>query len=236
MSSKNHYLSALVLLFCVSCLSQKNEKSTSFFKYKVSKGDTLFSIAQKTNVPWPQIIQWNQLSSPSNQLEVGRILNIGFTQEEAEEHEDEPVLQFRQGNQKGIWFNDGVNIMWPTHGKVTSEFGYRRGKLHAGIDISATPGSSIIAVDDGYVEYVGFRKGYGRMILMSHQKGYKTLYAHLKRTKVKNGEWIGQGQVIGHMGASGNARGVHLHFEYRSADNVPIDPRHLLPRMDLAQR
>ncbi len=221
-----------VLLLCVSCLSQKKEKGLGVLRYKVSHGDTLYTIAQKTHVPWPQIMDWNKLINP-NRLEVGSLLNLGFTDVEDIENE-QPSIKFHQSNKKESWLDDSSNIIWPARGRVTSGFGFRRGKLHAGIDISAPSGSAIFVVDDGVVEDVGHRKGYGRVIVVSHKKGFKTRYAHLKRMNVKKGQILKQGDVIGYMGASGNARGVHLHFEYRSDNDIPLDPKHLLPRVNIA--
>jgi murein DD-endopeptidase MepM/ murein hydrolase activator NlpD len=106
----------------------------------------------------------------------------------------------------------------------------RRKKPHLGIDLAGATNSAILAAHDGTVIYVGrdFR-GYGRMILIEGRQGWASLYAHLNRAKVKEGQRVHQGEKIGLMGKTGRATGVHLHFEMRK-DRGPVDPLLYLPQ------
>ena len=79
------------------------------------------------------------------------------------------------------------------------------------------------------MEYAGWLRGYGKIIILRHKKGYTTRYAHLSRMKVKQGERVKRGQVIGVSGASGKVTGPHLHFEVRRYNKL-INPLKLLPR------
>ena len=87
---------------------------------------------------------------------------------------------------------------------------------HRAIDIAAVQGTPVTAADRGVVVRAGWNdQGYGRFVVIDHQIDYVTLYAHLDRILVHEGEIVGQGQVIGTVGSTGNSTGPHLHFEIR---------------------
>jgi murein DD-endopeptidase MepM/ murein hydrolase activator NlpD len=117
-------------------------------------------------------------------------------------------------------------LIWPTSGTVTSEYGTRWGRLHAGMDIAASTGTRIYAANGGRV-LGGCGGGYGNCVLIDHGGGFVTLYAHLNQVFVSGGQ-VSRGQNIGTMGCTGSCTGPHLHFETRingSAQN----PRSFLP-------
>jgi murein DD-endopeptidase MepM/ murein hydrolase activator NlpD len=116
----------------------------------------------------------------------------------------------------------------PTEGKVTSEFGLRHGRPHKGIDIANKTGTPIYAVMDGVVLFSGRQNGYGSVIIVEHPDFIMTVYAHNEINLVREGDKVLQGQQIATMGATGNATGPHLHFEYRIKGNA-INPRKVLP-------
>ena len=117
---------------------------------------------------------------------------------------------------------------WPAGGTVTSEFGYRWGRLHAGLDIGAPEGSPIWAARGGTVTYAGAMGGYGNLVLLDHGGGVSTAYAHQSAIMVSVGASVSAGQQIGQVGSTGNSTGPHLHFETRIGGN-PQDPRSYLP-------
>lgn len=94
---------------------------------------------------------------------------------------------------------------------LTSKFGPRWGRMHTGIDLTGS--KSILASDDGVVEFVGNRTGTGKTIIINHKNGYKTLYGHLNSYNVSEGDIVEKGDNIGVMGNTGHSTGVHLHFE-----------------------
>ncbi|MCZ8521423.1 MULTISPECIES: LysM peptidoglycan-binding domain-containing M23 family metallopeptidase [Paenibacillus] len=96
--------------------------------------------------------------------------------------------------------------------KVTSGFGRRWGRAHNGTDL-VSERRDILASDAGRITFAGWKSGYGRTIVIDHGNGYETLYGHLSRIGVKEGEAVEKGEKIGVMGSSGNSTGVHLHFE-----------------------
>lgn len=104
-------------------------------------------------------------------------------------------------------------FIFPTSGVLTSEFGYRWGRNHDGIDIGAPTGTPIRAADGGTVILSGWYYGYGLAIKIDHGGGYVTLYGHNNSNYVNVGDKVFQGQVIGEVGNTGNSTGSHLHFE-----------------------
>jgi murein DD-endopeptidase MepM/ murein hydrolase activator NlpD len=102
---------------------------------------------------------------------------------------------------------------WPVIGaRITSYMGMRWGRMHKGIDIVGN--SSILAADEGVIEFAGYDSGgYGNEVIINHNNGFKTLYGHMKSIKVKKGQIVEKGEVIGIMGSTGHSTGTHLHFE-----------------------
>ena len=98
-------------------------------------------------------------------------------------------------------------------GTLTSYFGPRWGRLHAGVDWGISTGSTVVASSGGRVVSAGWNGGYGYSVLIQHPDGRKTRYAHLSKITVSNGEYVTQGERIGLSGNTGNSTGPHLHFE-----------------------
>ena len=114
-------------------------------------------------------------------------------------------------------------FIWPVNGTFTSPFGYRWGRLHAGIDIAVPEGTPIRAADGGTVAIAGWTGGYGNYTCVNHGGGVSTCYGHQSRIAVSVGQSVSQGQVIGYSGNTGNSTGPHVHFEVRIGGN-PVDP------------
>ncbi len=96
-------------------------------------------------------------------------------------------------------------------------------KEHAGIDFPAETGTPVLAAADGTVTGAGFTSGYGNYVIIEHEDGYSTLYAHMEEILTEEGETVQKGDEIGTVGSTGNSTGPHLHFELRLNDE-PIDP------------
>lgn len=116
--------------------------------------------------------------------------------------------------------------------RVASGFGYRidpiykTPKMHTGIDFTAATGTPIYATGDGKVNESGYDNGgYGNHVIISHGYGYKSLYGHMKKVKVRTGDHVKRGEVIGWVGSTGKSTGPHLHYEIiKNGDK--IDPIH----------
>lgn len=104
---------------------------------------------------------------------------------------------------------------WPVSGTITSNFGWRHGRMHKGLDIWSSKKSrqAIDASLGGKVVKAGYHSDYGNMVVIDHGGGWTTLYAHLSRITVGVGQQVTSGQCLGFMGQTGNATGYHLHFE-----------------------
>ncbi len=114
-------------------------------------------------------------------------------------------------------------LIYPVNGTLTSPFGSRWGRLHAGLDIAVPTGTPVHAADSGTVRYAGWMSGYGNYTCVQHTSTLSTCYAHQNSISVKVGQSVRQGQVMGQSGNTGNSTGPHMHFEVRS-NGTPVDP------------
>jgi murein DD-endopeptidase MepM/ murein hydrolase activator NlpD len=119
--------------------------------------------------------------------------------------------------------------IWPVTGWLTSAFGKRtdpftrKNAFHNGIDIAASSGNPIRATADGFVSHVKREKIGGNVVIISHGGGYTTVYCHLSKFKVKPGQKVKRGDVIGLIGQTGKSLGPHLHYEVR-VNGTPVNP------------
>ena len=122
-------------------------------------------------------------------------------------------------------------LRWPVEGRVRTRFGKRGDTPHDGIDIEAAKGTRIQAAANGVVIYSGNQiKGYGNLVIIRHDSGLITVYAHNDRNLVEEGDTVDSGEVIGEVGQTGIAKVPHLHFEVRRKEQ-PSDPlEYLEPR------
>jgi murein DD-endopeptidase MepM/ murein hydrolase activator NlpD len=114
-------------------------------------------------------------------------------------------------------------FIWPANGSISSGFGMRWGRLHAGIDIPLSEGTPLRAADGGSVAIAGWVGGYGNYTCIQHGGSLSTCYGHQSRIAVSVGQSVSQGQVIGYSGNTGHSTGPHLHFEVR-VNGSPVDP------------
>ena len=116
---------------------------------------------------------------------------------------------------------------WPLRGTITSRFGYRSifggTSYHSGLDIAAPYGTQISAADGGTVTFVGWRGSYGQTVIITHDNGMVTYYAHCSSLLVNTGDRVYQGQAIARVGMTGTATGYHCHFEVR-VNGHSVDP------------
>lgn len=223
--------------------------------HEVVAGDTLPLIAQKYEVTEDLIIDSNLIDDPQK-LTVGQKLYIPYPKENVQvatlppspevitetppgEVSQEPAVLSSEPEvippEEGV-VQEPSRFIWPVDGVVTSGFGDRHGRLHDGIDISAPLGSPVCAANTGKVIYVGRMSGYGNLVILKHSENYFTAYAHMRSYKVKKGETVKQGAIIGEVGRTGRAKSPHLHFEVRHK-TASKNPLELLPeKIDLAQK
>ena len=122
------------------------------------------------------------------------------------------------------WPYGSGHFSWPVYGWLSQSYRYD----HRAVDLAAPTGTPVTAADRGVILRAGWNdQGYGRFVIIDHKIDYVTLYAHLDRILVEEGDIVGQGQVIGTVGSTGNSTGPHLHFEIRDFGHL-INPLELL--------
>lgn len=131
-----------------------------------------------------------------------------------------------------IWLcvlnGDDNDFVMPFDGVITSRYGYRRGRYHNGIDIDLETGDEVGAAWDGKVRYAKFNTGgFGNLVIVRHNNGLETFYAHLSKIMVSPNQEVKAGDLLGLGGNTGNSRGSHLHFEVRFYD-APMNPEEII--------
>ena len=142
---------------------------------------------------------------------------------------EKPKPTTSEGNKKpssSVSSSNSGMFMHPLNGAgtLTSNYGSRWGSFHRGLDIAAPAGTPIYAAASGTVTYSGYNQGgFGKLIIIDHNNGYQTYYAHCSSLYVQVGQKVSKGQNIAGVGSTGNSTGNHVHFELRSNGN-PINP------------
>lgn len=129
-----------------------------------------------------------------------------------------------------LWVVDSLSqYHCPYQGSVhpRGAFGIRRGRRHQGVDLPLPSGTPVYAAFDGEVRVSRYAGGYGNLVVIRHQNGLETFYGHLSSRKVKPGDWVHAGDVIGLGGSTGRSTGSHLHFETRYK-GYAFDPQWLI--------
>jgi murein DD-endopeptidase MepM/ murein hydrolase activator NlpD len=186
--------------------------------HKVSRGDTLGGLAEKYKTSPEDIKTVNELFSDT--IREGSVLFI-------------PGGRLDWVNLQEI---NGDLFIWPLAGRIyiTSPYGYRTDpftgsgrQFHSGIDMSAVSGTPIRAALSGRVIVAGWSDIYGNYVVVSHHSGYRSLYAHMSRIRVRTGEYVAAGQRLGDVGSTGLSTNPHLHFTVYK-NGVTVNPRTLL--------
>ena len=168
--------------------------------YTVKKGETLAGIAAAHNVSVTALLDANDLTNET--LSVGQKLFIPGA----------ALSSFELRKALGELF------IYPIQGRLTSPFGYRSDpftgarSFHSGVDLAAPTGTSVKATLDGRIAETGFNRIYGNYVIITHDRGYQSLYGHLSAIYVKRGQYVTQGAVVGAVGNTGYSTGPHLHL------------------------
>ncbi|TDJ01969.1 MAG: M23 family metallopeptidase [Candidatus Dadabacteria bacterium] len=126
-----------------------------------------------------------------------------------------------------------IPIGTPLKGKINSSFGYRkdpfksRSGFHSGLDMDANYGQHVVATADGVVTKASWHTNYGKTVIVKHKDNYETLYGHLSKLQVKEGQEVKVGDVIGKAGSTGRSTGTHLHYEVIK-DGKRVNPKNFL--------
>ncbi|MGH6899622.1 MAG: peptidoglycan DD-metalloendopeptidase family protein [Geminicoccaceae bacterium] len=195
-------------------------------RYVVRSGETLSGIALRHDVGMTELAKANGIDAPYR-VRAGQKLRIpnGDAPGTAtvELGDNKGSVRLATGEPPPL---RGDDFLWPVNGKVVGAFGpIDQWRRRDGIDIAARRGAPVLAAQDGIVAYAGDGiPGYGEMILLRHDQGYITTYAHNATLLVEVGELVQRGQVIARVGDTGGATQTMLHFELRKG-RTPIDPQ-----------
>lgn len=190
--------------------------------YEVQKGDTLEKISKIFEVEIETIKKDNEIED-LNMLVIGASIFI----------REPRISKYMIGTQGEFAVRKTINgFANPLSSMiVTSSYGNRNHPVmkkvlaHGGLDLRAKTGTQVMSSKSGVVTYAGEARGYGKVIIIKHNNGYETRYAHLSKIQVRKGQKVNQNQVIGLSGATGRVTGPHLHFEIRKNGKVenPLD-------------
>jgi murein DD-endopeptidase MepM/ murein hydrolase activator NlpD len=197
-------------------------------RYKVSRGETIYSIAKKLQVDAQNIIDY-----PFNTFTNDETFALAAGQELMVPDGIKPretIIDTKSYITRTVAPIPGVvgegNFMWPTSGRITQKFYW----YHQAVDIANPANPAIVAAQGGTVTTAGWNAGgYGNYVIVDHGNGYQTLYAHMLNNSVlvKAGQRVTQGQRLGTMGSTGRSTGTHLHFEVKSTRGN-LDPLSVL--------
>jgi murein DD-endopeptidase MepM/ murein hydrolase activator NlpD len=206
---------------------QRKPTASDAQRYTVRAGETLSGIARRLDVGLTELAQANGIDAPYR-LYAGQQLRMpqggSYRTATVELGDDEPrTVRLATGEPPPL---KGDDFLWPVNGKVVGGYGrIDQWRRRDGIDIAARRGAPVLAAQDGIVAYAGDGiRGYGRMILLRHDQGYITTYAHNATLLVEVGDMVQRGQVIARVGDSGDATQTMLYFELRKG-RKPIDPQ-----------
>lgn len=191
--------------------------------HKVARGETVFSIAKKYSANSQAIVDY-----PFNTFADDETFALTAGQEIIvpdgklpNERPWSPNLYVAQTTPNAGQVSATGNFAWPISGIITQRFAW----YHRGIDIATAIGTPVLAADAGRVIVAGWplNEGYGNRVMIDHQNGYVTLYAHLSKVLVSEGQTVRRGDRIGLEGSTGRSTGPHLHFEVRR-NGVVVSP------------
>jgi murein DD-endopeptidase MepM/ murein hydrolase activator NlpD len=209
--------------------------------FVVAAGNTLFSIAQDYGVPVASVAALNGIEPPFTIL-VGQVIEIPPHRQEntavassvatrppgtsSQTSNDRPP-----GQLPPVPSPDGPGFIWPVEGRIVSSFGRKSdGRRNDGVNIAAPRGAPVRAAQSGVVAYADDTiPSLGNLVLIKHQSGVITAYAHNQAQLVARGDTVAKGQVIARVGSTGLAETPQLHFEIRRSGTA-IDPEIFLVR------
>jgi LysM repeat protein len=198
-------------------------------RYTVKKGDSIIKIAERYKIKKEKIFAHNSLKE--TELRIGERIFLPDARSNVKtEYSSHRSIK---KSTRVARFKSRIQFSWPLMGRITSTFGKRtdpftkKKKFHCGLDISANIGTPIRAAKSGKVIFSGWKDGYGNVVILRHDNGYITVYAHNRKNTVNEDEAVKTGQVIAYSGMTGAVTGAHLHFEIRKY-LTPLNPLRFL--------
>lgn len=191
-------------------------------------GENLFRIGKAYDVPYQELARINGIADP-HRIRGGQKIFVPGAQRQlpveiitpAEATLERPASPRRKDQ-------DGEGFIWPLSGQISSKFGPRGESFHDGVDISAPEGTPIRSIEKGEVLYSDQLRGYGNLLIIRHDNGFVSVYAHNRKNLVSPGASVSRGEIVAEVGTTGRVSGPHLHLEIRK-ENVAQNPLYYLP-------
>jgi murein DD-endopeptidase MepM/ murein hydrolase activator NlpD len=197
-------------------------------KHRVKPGENLYRIGQAYGVSHRELARANGITNP-DRIEVGQVIEIPSATRELPVDVITPAQARGERPTAREMPSGSAPFVWPVAaGTLSSTFGPRRASHHDGIDVSAPEGTPVRAARSGRVLYSDELRGYGNIVIIEHDEGYASVYAHNKENQKRAGDLVRQGEVIALLGETGKTSGPNLHFEIRK-DNIARNPLFYLP-------
>lgn len=238
-----HAVSLAVCATLAACAGSPTYGPVPAGSYRVASGDTLYGIARANNASTADLVRWNGLTDP-DKIEVGQVLRVvpppgastapataasgGASSGSAAKPRPkaQPAPKAAPAPVAPRTATNKIPMIWPADGPVLSNF---NGSSNKGVDIGGKSGDPVYAAAAGKVVYAGSGlRGYGNLVMVQHDNGYLTAYAHNRAVLVKEGAAVTKGQKIAEMGDTDSHGTVKLHFEVRQK-GTPFNPRDFLP-------
>lgn len=232
----------------------QQQRSSRPTVYRVQRGDTLYSIAWRFGIDYTAVARWNGIRSPYTIYPGQRLRLVPAVRKPAAKTpavktpqtkgataRSKPVVSGKRvskspkkgvssSQRQGNIVNNSAELrwLWPTEGSVVQRF-VKGDPVKKGVKIKGRYGASVKAAEAGKVVYAGSGLiGYGRLVIIKHNKNYLSAYGYNKKIHVKEGDTVKKGRRIAEVGSDGNGKPM-LHFEIRR-NGAPVDPLKLLPR------
>lgn len=236
-------LITLIVLFCFSCSTKPQRGSLRYpvikqgtKYYRVTKGDTLFSISWRAKLDYHAVARWNGISPPYT-IHIGQIIRLS-NQNQLVKRKKEVTFNRKKTSQKNKAKRKPTRIVkkskkllkihwqWPLKGVITRTFSQTGQR---GLDIAGKRGQGVLAAAGGKVVYSGSGLlGYGNLIIIKHTEKFLSAYGNNRKLLTKEGELVRRGQKIAELGGKMGKQPA-LHFEIR-VYGIPVNPLNYLPK------
>ncbi len=233
------FLALFSLIFSFKTYTEISQIKEAYKKQLEEKNKEIIALKEENTALYSRIKQIEEKIKKANKILKRKGIKIEIPPPEggifipAKKAKNIYFSSLEQSIKKLVDIMTDIPVGVPLYGVVTSKFGYRRDPIngraafHSGIDIKARYKQPVRATADGKVVFSGWKRGYGKVVIIKHKYGFETVYAHLAFKRVGINQPVKAGDIIGYAGRTGRATGIHLHYEIKRYGKL-INPLKLL--------